>query len=186
MPPIRFITGNKNKLAEAQAILPGIVGVDIDMPEIQSLDPQEVIRAKLEAALLKQRGPFIVEDTSLTLTCMNGLPGPLIKWFLVSVGAAGIAKIVASFGDARATARTVIGYADEGGEQRFFEGVVLGTIVEPRGETKFGWDPIFLPVGYDRTFGEMTREEKNAISMRRIAFEALRAYLGTSVATDVP
>ena len=177
MTTIHFLTGNTNKLAEAQAILPGIVGVAIDLPEIQSLDPKEVIREKLAVALGRERGPCIVEDTSLTLHCMNGLPGTFIKWFLETIGAAGIARIAESFGDSAATARTMLGYADEHGAIFYFEGVVHGEIVQPRGVTGFGWDVIFIPEGHDQTFAEMPREEKNMISMRRKAFEALRTHL---------
>ncbi len=183
MSPLYFITGNKKKLAEARAIFPAIEGIEIDLPEIQSLDPREVIRAKLDAALAHHPGPFIVEDTSLTVHCMNGLPGTLIKWFLETIGAAGVARIAESFGDARATACTMIGYAD-GKNVEFFQGVVHGTVVAPRGVTGFGWDVIFIPEGHDRTFAEMTVEEKNAISMRRIAFEGLKAHLGTSFVND--
>ena len=52
------------------------------------------------------------------------------------------------------------------------EGIIDGVIGElPRGENKFGWDPIFIPDGYQETFAEMMPEEKNKISMRRLAFD---------------
>jgi inosine triphosphate pyrophosphatase len=179
MATIRFITGNKNKLREAREILTGfeVEGLDIDLPEIQSLDPKEVIRAKLDEARRRRKGALMVEDTSLTLDCMNGLPGPLIKWFLQARGLGWLCTIAWAEGVFGATARTVIGYVDDGGTTSFFEGEVRGRIVRPRGETKFGWDPIFEPDGMRQTFAEMSPSAKNAISMRRMALEELKAHL---------
>jgi len=175
--PITFITGNANKFAEARAIVPALEMEDIDLPEIQSLEPQAVIRAKLREAAKHRPGPFVVEDTSLSLDCLGGLPGTFIKWFLQAMGPRGLYETASRFKDFRATALTMIGYMDVTGEVRFFEGSLAGTIIAPRGETKFGWDPVFRPSGHLKTFAEMTKDEKNAISMRRRAFEGLRRHL---------
>lgn len=177
MNKLYFITGNENKLREAKSIIPSIEGLNVDLVEIQSLDAQEIIRHKLEEARKKHNGAFIVEDVSLNIECLNGLPGPLIKWFLKSIGNDGIVRFVNSYGHDKATAKCIIGYSNED-EIEFFEGTVNGRIVEPRGSNKFGWDPIFEPLGYNKTFAEMSSEEKNAISHRRIAFEKLKEYLG--------
>lgn len=176
---IYFITGNTNKLAEVQAIMPDVVQLAIDLPEIQELDAHQIIRAKLAAAFKHHSGEFIVEDTSLYLAGLNGLPGPLIKWFLQALSPTGVAKLAADAGNPGATAKTLIGYASSPDDIHFFEGAVEGEIVVPRGETTFGWDPIFVPQGYDKTFAEMARAEKNEISMRRRAVEQLKAYLST-------
>ena len=181
---ILFITGNENKLEEARAILGPDIEIeaqDIDLPEIQSLDPEEVIKAKLIEARRHISGPFFVEDTSLFFDAWNGLPGPLIKWFLKSVGNQGLWDMlqqgVSTHG---AEARSVIGYVDQQDQMHFFTGRLGGQIVSPSGSTQFGWDPIFLPftmpVG-TKTFADMTPEEKNAISMRRKALEGLRTHL---------
>lgn len=171
-----FITGNKNKFDEVKAVLPDVEQVDIDLPEIQSINSQEVIQAKLEVAFSKQEGTFIVEDNSLTLSGMKGLPGPLIKWFLKTIGNEGLVKLTTIFGD-DAEAKVVIGYAKNLLEIEYFEGIIKGKIVEPKGENGFGWDPVFLPEGYSKTFGEMDLEEKNEYSMRRLAVEKLKDYL---------
>lgn len=91
---IHFITGNQHKLAEVQAILPEVVQLDIDLPEIQSNDPQEIIEVKLIEALKHHNGPCIVEDTGLYLDAMNGLPGPFIKFFIKSLGSLGLAEMI--------------------------------------------------------------------------------------------
>ncbi|MEI6835583.1 MAG: non-canonical purine NTP pyrophosphatase [Candidatus Falkowbacteria bacterium] len=174
---MKFITGNINKFIEVQSIFPDIEQLDIDLPEIQSLDPQEIVAFKLKAALDHVSGNFIVEDTSLYLDGLHGLPGPLIRWFLKAMGREGLAKVALSSGNDRATAKTIIGYADEIGGVHYFEGSISGRIVMPLGETSFGWDPIFQPDGYDVTFAEMGPEEKNRISMRRQASQKLADFL---------
>ncbi|QQS22631.1 non-canonical purine NTP pyrophosphatase [bacterium] len=174
---LKFITGNKNKLAEVQAVLPNIEQLDIDLVEIQDIDPHSIIAAKLKEALNHHDGEFIVEDTSLYLDGINGLPGPFIKWFLQKLDTEGIATLAQNSGNTRASAKVIIGYAKNKDDIKFFEGSILGNIVSPRGETTFGWDPVFQPDGYEKTFAEMTSQEKNQISMRRIAIEKLKEYL---------
>lgn len=174
-----FITGNKGKFEEMNAILTGLEMRDIDLPEIQSSDAREIIRAKLQAAFAHCPGEFIVEDTSLYFDALGGLPGPLIKWFLKAIGNRGLAELAERMGNARAVAKTIIGFAKSRDEIFFFEGVVPGRIVTPRG-TGFGWDPIFVPDGHERTFGEMSKEEKNGISMRRLAAEKLKEFIRTA------
>ncbi|GCE50214.1 inosine triphosphate pyrophosphatase [Thermosporothrix hazakensis] len=179
MKPLFFLTGNKHKLAEVRALIPHVEGIDMDLPELQEIDPHTIIAAKLREAQKHHPGSFIVEDTSLFLEGMNGLPGPLVKWFLKTVGVEGIYKLTETFENAKATARTLIGYADEAGTLHFFEGVISGTVVSPRGSNGFGWDALFQPDGSTKTFAEMSPEEKTHYSMRRIALEALQRYLET-------
>jgi len=174
---LKFITGNINKFAEVKVIFPELERLDIDLPEIQSLDPREIVEFKLKSALEHVPGGIIIEDTSLYFDGLNGLPGPLIKWFLKALGCAGLAKMALASGNDKAEAKTIIGYADSDGNTFYFEGVVAGRIVAPRGETSFGWDPIFEPDGHDLTFAEMGIEEKNKISMRRQAAQKLKDFL---------
>jgi len=174
---IYFITGNKDKFAEFKAILKKVVQLDIDIPEIQEMDPRAIIRAKLEEGLKHKRGSIVVEDTSLHLRCMNGMPGPLIKWFLKSIGPEGIYRIARGFGDYSAEARCTIGYATAKSDMHFFEGRVQGTLAPPRGSNGFGWDVIFVPEGHSKTFGEMGFDEKNSISHRRLAIDRLSEFL---------
>ena len=94
-----------------------------------------------------------------------------------TLGNSGLATLVEKFSNAKAEARTVIGYAKDAEHIHYFEGVVRGTIVAPRGKTTFGWDPIFQPEESEKTFAEMSREEKNKISMRREAFQKLKEFL---------
>jgi non-canonical purine NTP pyrophosphatase (RdgB/HAM1 family) len=174
---IYFITGNKNKFEEAKSVIPELQQLDIDLPEIQEIDAKTIIKAKLAEAFRHKQSEFIVEDTSLYLDCLNGLPGPLIKWFLKTIGNDGLARLANSSGNAKAEAKTMIGFAKSIDDVHYFEGSLDGTIVSPRGDTSFGWDPIFQPEGSLKNFAEMSGEEKNAISMRKIAFTKLKQFI---------
>ncbi len=176
MREICFITGNKGKLSEARRILDGVKQIKMDLPEIQEIDAKKVIEEKLRVAIKNSEGEIFCEDTSLYISCLNGLPGPLIKWFSKSMGNSGIFDLVNRYDDRRAVAKTIVGYSD-GGDIRFFEGEIEGEIVSPRGENGIGWDKLFIPNGHKRTFGEMTMEEKNKLSMRNEALMKLKIYL---------
>lgn len=172
-----FLTGNKNKFEEVKAVLGDVEQLDIDLPEIQEIDAKEIIKAKLDEAFNHQKGEFLVEDTSLYLTCLSGLPGPLIKWFLKTVGNEGLFNIADKLGNLSAEAKTIIGYAKNIDEIYFFEGAIKGKINSPKGNNGFGWDKIFEPEGFSKTFAEMSLEGKNVISMRRIALNKLKEFL---------
>ncbi|NOZ78809.1 MAG: non-canonical purine NTP pyrophosphatase [Acidobacteria bacterium] len=177
-----FVTSNLGKLREAEEVL----GVTLehqalDLVEIQSLELREIVRDKARRAYERVRRPVLVEDTSLEVVGMGGFPGPLVRWLLVSVGPAGIARIAHAFADPRAIVRCMA-CAFDGQEEVYGLGVVRGMIAgAPRGRRGFGWDSIFIPEGGGgKTYGEMTPAEKNAISHRHRALEALKQALATS------
>ncbi|NMB66726.1 non-canonical purine NTP pyrophosphatase [Candidatus Woesearchaeota archaeon] len=172
-----FITGNKGKFEEVKCILPNVEQLDLDLPEIQDIDGKKIIKAKLLEALKHKKEELIVEDTSLYFNCLNGLPGPLIKWFMKAIGNEGLFNLVERFGNFKAEAKTIIGYAKNEKEIHYFEGSIKGTIVFPKGKLGFGWDSIFQPIGYSKSFAELTSEEKNEISMRKIALLKLKEFI---------
>jgi non-canonical purine NTP pyrophosphatase (RdgB/HAM1 family) len=171
-------TSNPHKAAAFQAVLTRQVDhIHIELPELQAVDVKEVIEHKARAAYRLVGKPVLVEDTGLSFHAWNGLPGALIRWFLETVGNNGICKMLEGYAQLDATAETCLGYFD-GAEFRSFSGFVQGTIARtPRGAGGFGWDPIFIPNGWPKTFAEMTEAESASISMRRIALSKLRAYL---------
>lgn len=173
--PQFFATTNENKLREAREILGyPIEQIAIELDEPQDLNVVMVVNAKAIDAFRKTGKPVLVEDTALEFAAWRGLPGPLIKWFLASVGNAGLLKMLDGFDDRRAYARTVVAFFDGKGVH-IFEGVVSGMVPTTiRGVSGFGWDPIFIPDGHDTSFAEMSAAEKNAISMRRAAFIKMR------------
>jgi len=171
-----FVTGNRNKYEEVKAILGKVEWLKLNLPEIQSLDQREIIKHKVAVASAQYKGEFIVDDTSLELECLNSLPGPLVKWFLHTIGKDGLYRICKLLGNYNAIARCTIGYFNNNGKLVFFQGEVKGRIVQARGD-KFGWDPVFQPDGFDKTYAEMSPHEKNSISHRSIALAKLKAYL---------
>ena len=127
------------------------------------------------------KGPVIVEDTCLSFNALKGLPGPYIKWFLEKIGPEGLHKLLAGFEDKSAQAICTFAFTrDENSEVILFQGITEGIIVEPRGCRDFGWDPIFQPLGYDKTYAELPKEVKNTISHRFRALDKLRDHF-TSV-----
>lgn len=186
LPAFRLVTGNASKVEEARRIL-GFTPdtVDVDLPEIQSLDLLEVLRAKAEAASRWVEGPFVVEETGLELNCLNGFPGPLVKWMLASVGSEGVASLAQRMGDSRATARCALYFCTQDelsseSEALLFagdvvvEGVCAGRLrLPPRGEGGFGWDPVFWPDGHDGSSAELGDEVKDRCGHRGLAWRAL-------------
>jgi len=163
---IFFITGNKHKAEEVRALLPGIQQLDIKLPEIQSLDPKEIVAAKLKEARKHHDGIIAVEDVSLSLRGLNGLPGTMIKWFVKTLGPQGIYELTVKLGDNHATIRCTVGVSQPGQDPVFFSVERTGKIVRPRKDSAFGWNPIFQQEGIEKTYAEMTVEERNTISHR--------------------
>ena len=173
-----FVSGNPDKLLEARRLCgESLRSVDLDLPEIQSLDIVEVLHYKAEVASARVRGPFIVEETGLELEAMNGFPGALVKWMLLSTGAEALAEIARLLGDKRATARCCLLYRD-GTTSVLGQGSTNGTLVLPaRGSHGFGWDPVFVPEGETRTYAELEPAHKDRLSHRGRAWRDLRDCL---------
>lgn len=176
---ICLITGNEGKAREFSELLGFPIDHEkLDLTEVQALAVADVARAKAQEAYEILKRPVMVDDTGFSIREWEGLPGAFIAWFLKTVGTAGVLKMAATVEDRTVDVTTAIGYADADGV-RVFTGSVVGTLpLDERGSHGFGYDPIFVPEGYDKTFAEMSPEEKNAISMRRLAVEEMKKGLG--------
>lgn len=152
-----FISGNQHKVDYLARTL-GIVlpHQKIDLDEIQSADPKVVIEHKVRQAYALIHKPVLVEDTSLSFTVLDSLPGPFVKFFVeADNGLETMCRMLDGFEDRSAYASMIYGYFD-GTTLRFFEGRLDGVIADhPRGNGGYGWDQIFEPVGY----GGLTRAE---------------------------
>lgn len=91
----------------------------------------------------------------------------------------GLVKLLTGWEDKSAEALCIFAYCDGQGAPHTFIGTCEGNIVDPRGDRGFGWCPIFQPVGFDRTFAELSMEEKNQISHRGKAMKLLVSFLNT-------
>lgn len=182
LPELTFVTSNDMKLREVRMILGSdfpfdVKREDIDLYELQG-EPELISLEKCRLAAEQVDGPVFVEDTSLFLEGLNGMPGPYIKWFLDALGGNGLQELLN--GRSRvAEAQCCLAFsAGKGAEPMVFKGRCKGVIKEPSGEEGFGWDEIFVPDGADgRTFGQMSREEKNRLSHRSRALRAFRDHL---------
>mmetsp|Transcript_23909 Transcript_23909/g.33442 ORF Transcript_23909/g.33442 Transcript_23909/m.33442 type:complete len:253 (-) Transcript_23909:383-1141(-) len=145
---LTFVTGNSKKLEEVRSILADkleIVSRKIDIPEFQG-DPIDVAKEKCKMAVDHVKGPVITEDTSLCFNALGGLPGVYIKWFLQKLGHDGLNNLLAAYSDKSAYAQCIFCYCKAPDEKiHTFVGRCPGSIVPARGDTGFGWDPIFQP-----------------------------------------
>lgn len=173
-----FATTNDHKLHEVNALLGiDLEKVDIDLLEPQFLEVEDIARFKAEQAFLKIGEPVLVEDTGWYFEAWSGLPGAFAKWFIEAAGCDGILRMMGGEKNRNVKAKTAVAYHD-GSDIHVFTGEIKGTVpMGKRGTSEFGYDRIFQPDGSEKTFGEMTTEEKNFVSMRGIAIKKLKAYL---------
>lgn len=186
-----FATNNKHKLEEMRAILGGKVellsladiGCNDDIPETaDTLEGNAIIKAR--HIYDKYSLPCFADDTGLEVDVLGGAPGVYSARYAGenNDAEANMLKLLENLtgkSDRRAQFRTVIALIIDG-EEKLFNGVVRGTIsTERKGGAGFGYDPLFVPEGYDVSFAQMPAEQKNAISHRSRAASALNDYLQT-------
>ncbi len=174
-----FVTGNSHKAEEAQNALPDfqIMRKSIDLPELQG-DPEKIVKTKAEDACRQLKCPVVVDDTSVHITSFGGFPGPYAADYQKHVGNERTLIMLHHFNDRSASMVSRVAYCEPGHEPLVFEGKIEGTISnEIRGKQGFGFDPIFIPNGADKTFAEMSVEEKNKYNHRSKAFSKLAEYL---------
>ena len=184
-----FATHNDHKAGEIKQLMPdwleikslNDIGYGSEIPETGSTLEQNATQ-KAYTIFRKTGLDCFADDTGLEVEDINGAPG------IYSARYAGegatyddnvnlLLKNMAAMDNRKARFRTVI-YLIFLGKKWLFEGVVNGTILkEKRGSSGFGYDPVFQPEGYDKTFAEMSLEEKNKISHRGLAFVKMLNYL---------
>jgi XTP/dITP diphosphohydrolase len=182
------ILGNEFEITD----LSSVIGV----PEIKETGCTIEENAVLKAVAVSQdrHEPVVADDSGLEVDALRGAPG------IYSARYAGenatdkqnidkllseLARRDVSANQRSARFRCVIALARGGKLLRTFEGVVEGTIVDrPRGSHGFGYDPVFVPNGLDKTFGELPADLKNQISHRARAIRVLRAGLATLKPSD--
>ncbi len=185
-----FATNNAHKLEEVASIL----GHDIDLLSLNDIHCHEDIpetadtlegNALLKSSFVYERYGFdcFADDTGLEVDALDGAPGVYSARYAGGKGHDSEANMnrllheLEGVDNRRARFRTVISLLIRGQEHRF-EGIVEGEIIRtPRGAEGFGYDPIFVPDGFDRTFAELGADVKNRISHRARAVQALATFL---------
>lgn len=173
-----FITGNEHKAKYvAQWLGKDVPHHKLDLDELQTLDLHQLVTHKAKQAYGILKTPVLIEDAQLSFTAFGRLPGPFIKWFVEEMGVGNVPRLLDSFDDK--TAHGVICYAlYDGKEMHFFEGEMHGTVApEARGDSGFGFDPIFINDGYDITRAQMDEDTYAKTSYRKQALDKLAAYL---------
>lgn len=197
MKKLVFATNNAHKLEEIRAILGDKVEIlslnDInchaDIPE--TADTLEG-NAELKAAYIYTNYGLdcFADDTGLEVEALNGAPGIYSARYAGGEGhdsEANMKKLLTEMAgktNRNAQFRTAICLIEKG-NKHLFEGIVKGRIIEAkRGNSGFGYDPVFIPEGYNETFAEMGNTEKNKISHRARAVAALCEYLQNEEQTE--
>jgi len=184
-----FATNNPNKVAEVQKMLSNTIELlslkDINcFDEIEETESTLEGNAKLKAAYITQKFGYncFADDTGLEVESLNGKPGVYSARFAgePSNSENNMKKLLSVLKDIenrKAQFRTSI-CLNLDGKKFLFEGVCKGEILkEKQGKKGFGYDPIFKPEGFNRSFAEMTSQEKNKISHRGIAMQKLVSFL---------
>lgn len=194
MQTLIFASNNKNKVEEIRSVLSGRfdiislqeAGINIDIPEPHHT-LEENAREKSETIYRLTGKNCFSEDTGLEVMALNGEPGVKSARYAGNDNDATgnlnlLLKNMAGKENRKARFRTVISIILDGREYQF-EGICQGDITEEAsGKAGFGYDPVFIPDGADRTFAEMSIAEKNIFSHRKKAtallIEFLKDYYG--------
>lgn len=184
-----FATNNQYKVEEIRSVLPVSfqimtlkeAGIDIDIPEPYNT-LQENAREKAVTIYQMTKTNCFSEDTGLEVFSLNGEPGVLSARYAGEEKSfdKNIEKLLQNLKDKEdrtAQFRTVICLIMND-EEHYFEGTSKGRIIdEKRGSAGFGYDPVFIPDSAEKTFAEMSLEEKNEYSHRRFAVDKLVLFL---------
>ena len=185
---ITFVTGNPGKVRELAAQLKPLgIAVrqdDRGYPEVQADTLAEVAEAGARHLLASGlKPPFLLEDSGLFVAALRGFPGVYSRHALDTIGCAGLLRLMADVElEMRSAAfRAHLLYVDAAGRPHGFEGTCPGRIADrAAGAGGFGFDPVFIPRGHDRTFAAMDAAEKAGSSHRGQAVRAFLAFLEKS------
>lgn len=179
MKKINFVTQNENKVKEFKTILKGfkVEQLDIDYPELRSDDPEEIVKEAVEKLAKKLKKTVVAEDSGLFIMALKDFPGTSSAYIHKRIGLKGILRLMEGIINRECAYKSAVGYCEPGKKPISFLGVEYGDISEDiKGNYGFGHDPIFIPEGSDKTYGEMKNVEK-VKKFRRKALEKLKEYL---------
>ena len=193
MKKIIFATHNEHKLVEVRAILEPLGYKVLSAGDLNLPDVEETGETFKDNALLKAYEgykhtslPVLAEDTGLCIRALNGEPGVYTKRYAEQHG--GFPKVFDVLAermkdnpDKSAYFNCTMALVIDETQAEVFEGIFEGDILPaPRGKKGFGYDPVFVPKGYDKTVAELSEDEKNTISHRALALKKVAAFLDTN------
>ena len=178
---IQFVTTNAGKFAEVSekcaAANVKLVHLDRGYPEIQTDRLEKVLKYAATVLDDEVQGDYLIDDSGLFIEALGSFPGVYSAFVQKKIGNRGVLKLMAGEKYRAAFFETVF-LLRQGEEHEVFHGQCRGSIAEAEwGKGGFVYDPIFVPEGDTRTFGEMTVAEKNKVSHRARAVDALLGYL---------
>lgn len=180
MPTINFVTSNKNKVKEFRQILETEIKVNhinISYPELRSDNPKEIAKTSAEMLANRLRKAVVVEDSGLFIKALHGFPGTCSAYIHKRIGLQGIIKLMKGIKERECTYKSAVAYCEPAKKAISFLGEEEGKVAEKiRGNFGFGHDPIFIPEGSNKTYGEIKNCEKIK-KFRRRAVLKLRDYL---------
>lgn len=176
-----LLTGNEKKIKEFEAVLKES-GVRFEVlrgekPELRSDDPCEIAKVAAKTYAEKLRKAIVVEDSGLFIEALNDYPGTCTAYIYKRIGLNGILKLMKGVSNRKAWYKSAVGYCEPSKEPACFLGVEEGRIAEKiRGSGGWGHDPIFLPKGKSKTYGEV-KKPGDVNLFRRRSIEKLKGYL---------
>jgi XTP/dITP diphosphohydrolase len=177
---ITFITGNQHKVKEAKGIFDNF-GIELEhanfgYPEIQG-ELVDVARFGAKYVAKRLGKPVIVEDAGIFIKALKWFPGTYSSYVQDTLGNKGILKLMSDVEDRYAEFRSAVGFCTPNTEPEIFLGTVCGNIgLLEKGTNGFAYDPLFKPEGYEKTFGELSINEKNKFSHRRRSLEKFASW----------
>jgi XTP/dITP diphosphohydrolase len=178
---IAFATSNDHKYAEVVTILKPF-GITVTRlknkgTEIQSDDLREIASFASKIAYTEYACPLIVEDAGLFIDGLNGFPGPYSAYVFRTLGLTGLVRVAANLESRWAVFRSAVAYRDSTDASTTFEGAVRGWLVhQPSGTGGFGFDPVFAPEGFSKTYAELPLDEKCQVSHRGAAMKRFASW----------
>jgi len=136
-------------------------------PEVQADTIEETIVPGLQWLMERYDRPMMIDDSGLFIDGLNGFPGAYSAYVFKTIGCDGILRLMEGMKVRSARFECCIGYMNPGGKPSISKGVSKGSISkEKAGSGGFGYDPVFIPEGYSKTFAQFEISEKNKISHR--------------------
>lgn len=177
---INFVTHNLGKVKEARIALEPeikVIHVNLEYDEIQHDDVVHIAKVSAEQVSQLLKKPIVVDDSGLFIDALNGFPGAFSSTIHKQIGLAGILKLMEGADNRNVSYKAAVAYCEPGKKAVVFLGEEKGTLsTEILGSEGFGHDPIFIPEGEKRTYGEIEGCEKLK-KFRKAAFLQLKRHL---------